>query len=434
MANFRTLSICFVAALTAAFLSAGCDKGGDDPLEDSSARLVAETVDCNTTTNRLTTSGSSASYTATITDQGADGVWCSFAPDFAAPRLTAEAATGTSQFVYLRRNTASAARTATIEVRFSDRTVQTLRLTQEAYSQTVDFDRAWGEQPAWRDVSDFTYKTYYTTIAGSRARNYSVCFDRSRRVSQWVAYPVHACYSRYSGYEAGKSGGRTDAWAYDDWVTEYSSSSNSFNYGKYLLVERRVTQPEIAEHDQAYILKGYGYANHDRGHMLPSASRLASWTTNAQTFYATNMMPQYSQLNQRVWGTLENNVRAWAGGSESKTYDTLWVVTGASFKNVKTFDDREGNPVAVPSHCWKVMVRLREGVRKQLSECTADEVKAIGFLFTNDAAGAALSLREASCPVSEVEELSGFEFFRNLSPEAARAVKSQHEIADWPGL
>lgn len=423
-----------IAVLTAMTLSTGCDEGGDEPL-DSSARLLAETVDCNATTNVIATSGnSSTSYTATLIDQGTAGVWCSFSPDFSAPELSAQAATGSSLFVYLQRNTAAEERSATIEVRFSDGIVQTLRFTQEAYSQTVDFDRAWGEQPAWKEASEFTYKTYYTTIAGSRARNYSVCFDRSRRVSQWVAYPVHACYSRYSGYEAGKSGGRTDAWAYDDWVTEYSSSSNSFNYGKYLLVERRITKPEIAEQDQAYILKGYGYANHDRGHMLPSASRLASWTTNAQTFYATNMMPQYSQFNQRVWGTLENNVRAWAGGSESKTYDTLWVVTGASFKTTKTFDDRAGNPVAVPSHCWKVMVRLREGVRKQLSECSADEVKAIGFLFTNDAAGAALSLREASCPVSEVEELSGFEFFRNLAPEAAEAVKSQHDPADWPGI
>lgn len=424
----------FIAVLTAMALSTGCDEGGEEPL-DSSARLLAETVDCNATTNVIATSGnSSASYTATLIDQGTAGVWCSFSPDFSAPELSAQAATGSSLFVYLQRNTAAEERSATIEVRFSDDIVQTLRFTQEAYSQTVDFDRAWGEQPVWKEASELTYKTYYTTIAGSRVRNYSVCFDRTRRVSQWVAYPVHACYSKYSGYEAGKSSGRTDAWAYDDWVTEYSSSSNSFNYGKYVLVERRITKPEIAEHDQAYILKGYGYSNHDRGHMLPSASRLASWTTNAQTFYATNMMPQYSKFNQSVWGKLENNVRAWAGGSESKTYDTLWVVTGASFKTTKTFDDRKGNPVAVPSHCWKVMVRLRPGVKKQLSECSADEVKAIGFLFTNDAAGAALSLRAASCPVREVEELSGFEFFRNLAPAAAEAVKSQHDPADWPGI
>lgn len=432
MANLEKLFLRLLAVPVLMTLFTGCGDDDEQGFGPSFAQLVAETVDCNATTNRIVTEGSpSVSYTATLLFGEDDAAWCSFTPDLSAPELTARAQAGSSLFVYLMPNTRDEDRSVSIDVVFSDNTSQRLLLTQTAFSLTVDYDRAWAEQPEWKPGDSFTYKTYYTTINGLRARNYSVCFDRSQRVSQWVAYPVHDAYSHYSGYEAGKSGGRTDAWAYDDWVTEYSSSSNDFNWGKYRLVERRVTQPEIAENDQAYIISGYGLSGHDRGHMLPSASRLASWTTNAQTFYATNMMPQYSTFNQKIWGTLEGNVRSWAGTGR---YDTLWVVTGASFKTAKTFRDRKGNTVGIPSHCWKVMLRLRDGVRKQLAECSADEVKAIGFLFTNDAAGAALSLREASCPVGRIEELSGFEFFRNLPSDIAAEVKAQHEPADWKGL
>jgi len=36
--------------------------------------------------------------------------------------------------------------------------------------------------------------------------------------------------------------------------------------------------------------------------------------------------------------------------------------------------------------------------------------------------------------VKEIEELTGFKFFRNLDPAVADAVKSQKNLADWEGL
>ena len=64
----------------------------------------------------------------------------------------------------------------------------------------------------------------------------------------------------------------------------------------------------------------------------------------------------------------------------------------------------------------------------------ADELKAVGFLFTNDSDGAATSLREAACTVEEIEKLTGFTFFRNLDPDVAREVKGSYDLGDWPGL
>ena len=45
-----------------------------------------------------------------------------------------------------------------------------------------------------------------------------------------------------------------------------------------------------------------------------------------------------------------------------------------------------------------------------------------------------MSLREAACTVREIEELTGFTFFRNLDPGVAETVKGRMDYSDWPGL
>lgn len=109
------------------------------------------------------------------------------------------------------------------------------------------------------------------------------------------------------------------------------------------------------------------------------------------------------------------------------------MVTGTEFLTDKTIDNRNG-PIAVPSHCWKVMLRQRGNENRPISDFSADELKAVGFLFTNDSDGAATSLREAACTVEEIEKLTGFTFFRNLDPDVAREVKGSYDPGDWPGL
>ena len=43
----------------------------------------------------------------------------------------------------------------------------------------------------------------------------------------------------------------------------------------------------------------------------------------------------------------------------------------------------------------------------------------------------ATSIESAVRSVKEIEELTGFKFFRNLDPAVADAVKSQKNLADW---
>lgn len=408
MLKIKQIGMLLVTMSAMLVLFAGCgdkDDGGD---KESLATLVAETVSSSTTTNKISTQGPSGiTFEATIVSQGGDAEWCSF--DLNKQVSSAGGNVGDPAYLYLDKNNSDDDRTARIDVTYTNGYSTSLTLTQRA-AGFIDYDRSWGEQPEYRSDDAYIYKTYYATFVsnqffpGGKLRNYSVCYDVDRHISHWVAYPIFKkVYER-----------------------PVLSRVNDFNY------DPNDQLPVIPTRDQQYIGtggngRGYGAKGYDRGHMLPQASRYNNYEPNRMTYYGTNMMPQNSTLNQNIWASLEGKVRGWGG---LQTYDTLYVVTGAAFKSTKTIDNANG-PIAVPSHCWKVLLRQRGNQNRQISQFKADELKAIGFVFTNDDAGAATSIESAVRSVKEIEELTGFKFFRNLDPAVADAVKSQKNLADW---
>lgn len=408
MLKIKQIGMLLVTMSAMLVLFAGCgdkDDGGD---KESLATLVAETVSSSTTTNKISTQGPSGiTFEATIVSQGGDAEWCSF--DLNKQVSSAGGNVGDPAYLYLDKNNSDDDRTARIDVTYTNGYSTSLTLTQRA-AGFIDYDRSWGEQPEYRSDDAYIYKTYYATFVsnqffpGGKLRNYSVCYDVDRHISHWVAYPIFK-----KVYE-----------------TPVLRRVNDFNY------DPNDQLPVIPTRDQQYIGtggngRGYGAWGYDRGHMLPQASRYNNYEPNRMTYYGTNMMPQNSTLNQNIWASLEGKVRGWGG---LQTYDTLYVVTGAAFKSTKTIDNANG-PIAVPSHCWKVLLRQRGNQNRQISQFKADELKAIGFVFTNDDAGAATSIESAVRSVKEIEELTGFKVFRNLDPAVADAVKSQKNLADW---
>lgn len=408
MLKIKQIGMLLVTMSAMLVLFAGCgdkDDGGD---KESLATLVAETVSSSTTTNKISTQGPSGiTFEATIVSQGGDAEWCSF--DLNKQVSSAGGNVGDPAYLYLDKNNSDDDRTARIDVTYTNGYSTSLTLTQRA-AGFIDYDRSWGEQPEYRSDDAYIYKTYYATFVsnqffpGGKLRNYSVCYDVDRHISHWVAYPIFK-----KVYE-----------------TPVLRRVNDFNY------DPNDQLPVIPTRDQQYIGtggngRGYGARGYGRGHMLPQASRYNNYEPNRMTYYGTNMMPQNSTLNQNIWASLEGKVRGWGG---LQTYDTLYVVTGAAFKSTKTIDNANG-PIAVPSHCWKVLLRQRGNQNRQISQFKADELKAIGFVFTNDDAGAATSIESAVRSVKEIEELTGFKFFRNLDPAVADAVKSQKNLADW---
>jgi endonuclease G len=131
-------------------------------------------------------------------------------------------------------------------------------------------------------------------------------------------------------------------------------------------------------------------------------------------------------FNSASWGTLENKVRT------KVCADTLFVVVGTLFENNKTIS-KSGRTISVPSHCFKMLLRTKSGnTKKNIADIkSADELMCIGFIFQNNGTGATTSLKDAAVSVAEIEERSGFKFYRNLDPAIADKVKSQCNFSEW---
>lgn len=338
--------------------------------------------------------------------------------------------------VRFEMNNSESERSAEVEIDFTDGYTASFTIRQLAKTKDPDYDHTWGEQPSFKSGDNLAHKTYYTTLNDKRrVRNYSICYDLDKVCSRWVAYPAHNIYTSGRDYQVGgTTAGRTNAWAFDDAVTQYKSSSNwstayeiVSTYVADLDAYNTYTNPIIPQKKQANIVGsngfGYGYA---RGHMLPSADRYNTWDTNAQTCYATNIMVQDYDFNSASWGTLENKVRT------KVCADTLFVVVGTLFEKSNTIS-KNGRTISVPSHCFKMLLRTKNGnTRKNILDIkSSDELMCIGFIFENNATGANTSLSNAATTVAEIERRSGFTFFRNLHPSIADKVKSQCNFSEW---
>ena len=168
----------------------------------------------------------------------------------------------------------------------------------------------------------------------------------------------------------------------------------------------------------------YGIRGYDRGHQIPSADRQATVEMNQQTFYPTNCTPQNAQLNQNLWANLEALVRT------QICSDTVFVITGCAITTAedKTVDWIWKNNVrvgAIPKAYWKVMLRTKNGRTGALpNDGTA---KCIGFWMENRTPDTDKVSRDFVKSVTEIEKLTGFEFFTGISDD----VKSRYNLDLW---
>lgn len=100
--------------------------------------------------------------------------------------------------------------------------------------------------------------------------------------------------------------------------------------------------------DDDYVKSGF-----DRGHLSPAADARCNVTHMAESFYFTNMAPQYPGLNRGQWKNLEEWTRYLA-----TEHDSVFVEAGCV--GVRQHIKR----VAVPTHCWKIIYVKKTGDRK----------------------------------------------------------------------
>ena len=156
--------------------------------------------------------------------------------------------------------------------------------------------------------------------------------------------------------------------------------------------------------------KGSGY---DHGHICPSADRLASEESNAQTFFMTNMQPQTHSFNAGIWSRMESQVRNWAN-----TFDTLYVCKGGTIDqeaNIITYLMSETDTIPIPKYFFMAILGKK-----------AQSYQAIAFWVEHqDGISSKIPLTNFVVNISQLEQYTGIDFFHNLPDETEQAVETQ---------
>lgn len=380
------------------FAAAGCSDSstGDEPVAESVRFQSSGTTELRAkgyaNDPQIVLTGSVGTSYKLVVTEGSD--WC-----WASRRSQSSSKEGTLgsnpdyTYVYLAANDQNE-RTAKIVVTFAGGREFILTVVQVRSEVPAPYDKEWAELPDYRANDDWIYVTHFAPLSGSKtARNFTICYDKQKRVANWVAYPLCPAYMEGT-YN------RTNAWGYD---------------------------PDVPDADQAD-LAGRSYkGGYIRGHQCMSNHRYVSYSTelNAQTFYSTNIMPQNSDFNGGSWLQMEGTATA------KSCADTLYIVTGTyGVQGYAT--DQHGTRIAAPEYCWKVLLRTRKGdTGKRVGEITdASQLMAIGFWAENSSSSKAWSSSYLKS-VAEIEELTGYTFFPMLDPSVAGQVKAQKNPSQW---
>ncbi len=353
----------------------------------------------------MLTAPEGTSYVAEVTE-GAD--WCRLTGE-RVERVDATMDTKNAlQWVYFSKNESNASagytaqiRYATIEVTFDNGYTFSLPFRQTVADAPQEYDKPWNELPKYREDANYIYQSHSAKLNGKEVRNYTYCLDKNSYAALWVAYPLHRMYT------AGSANRNYSSFGYD---------------------------PEVGTAYQANLVgRSYG-GPYDRGHQLPAADRKCDQTFMNQTFYSTNMTPQYYKFNQGVWGKLEGSVRG------QVCADTLYVVTGAYFggehsstiASSTTDAGGLGKTVPTPTHYYKILLRTVSGNtgRSVDSFDDASKIKAIGVWLEHNATTTVLP-RSAFMSVKDIEAKTGFSYFNMLDPDIAEQVKGSYDVSLW---
>ena len=231
--------------------------------------------------------------------------------------------------------------------------------------------------------------------------NYSVEWNVGMKAQNWTAYRIHRGQGTGAGYDG--------IWEEDPDLPAYARAANS---------------------NSCYSGSGF-----DRGHICPSADRQYSKMANHQTFYYTNMQPQYHMFNAgpRVngdqqytspWVRLESSIRTWG---RDVMGDTLYIVKGGTIRDNQIFSYKLNNEIPIPSYFFVALLKKRK-----------TEYHAIGFWIKHDNADhGSTPLRSYAVNIDRLEELTGFDFFCNLPDETEKRIEGMtvtetlNNLSDW---
>lgn len=231
--------------------------------------------------------------------------------------------------------------------------------------------------------------------------NYAVEWDRVKKSQRW------SCYIITKNNRAKNT-------------NRYKSESNQYP-----------NDPDLAASNRWE--KDYIYrSGFDHGHICPSNDRLYSSNANYQTFYLTNMQPQYAVFNgshkdhpySGIWIKMENYLNSY----KLDYKDTMYVCKGGTIDKDDHILTRIQGNLIVPKYFF-VAVLVKKMYKGQAY------YKSIGMWFphTNVYHGDD-KLSDYTMSIKDLEEKTGIDFFCNLPDNIERDVESKKILSDWGNI
>ena len=216
--------------------------------------------------------------------------------------------------------------------------------------------------------------------------NYAIEWDIKKKSQRW------SCYQMRKGYQG--NAGRYDTY-------------NGYPFDP------------VLEEKGLYLDRDYFYrSGFDHGHVCPSADRQYSYEANKQTFYLSNMQPQYNKFNAGIWEKLESKIRKWTPRNNE---DTLYVCKGGTIDDEENIIKRISGKLIAPKYFFcALLLKNAMGYR------------AIGFWMENeniDRSNDKLKIYAKS--IDELERITGIDFFCNLPDNIEDKVEASVSTSAW---
>lgn len=255
--------------------------------------------------------------------------------------------------------------------------------------------------------------------------NFALEWDYDRRAQRWTCYTMTPANYASNGNSRKKLWPNGDPWKYDP------------------NVDAENQQATYNELSKSYFPDG-STNYYEKGHICPSADRLASKEENEQTYVMTNILPMVHNFNAGVWEAMETQLRKWLGDTDSRAWngfcDTLFVCKGGTISEDKilgyTIDQAkvsgEDNPHAghhpVPRYFFMALLAKK-----------GNTYHALGFWaeHTNQPYSAKTDkLGNYVVNIRYIEQQTGLDLFCNLPDDIEQQTENAtaREIRDFWGL
>ena len=162
----------------------------------------------------------------------------------------------------------------------------------------------------------------------------------------------------------------------------------------------------------------YTNSGYDRGHMVRSEERTRNSDDNRTTFFLTNILPQYHDLNAGPWLRLEEHCQKLA----TREGRELFVVAGGVFPPRKKVTDTIGKGVAVPKSFFKIVVVLQPGQR---AADVQNSTPVIAVIMPNETGIMDEGWEKYRVSVDEIEKRTGYEFLSAVPESVQRVIEAR---------